>query len=261
MILKMKFKDLLPPLCFAILLALPAISFGNSPVTKLFADGNSLYAKGKYQQAVKDYQQIVDDGYRSAAVYFNLGDAYYKSGNIPSAILYFEKAHKLAPGDDDINFNLKFANLRTSDKVEQVPDFFLSRWWTSLILNFSISNLAAWSIILILAGSILLICYFFASAFNVKKYSFYGAIALFILGVLAIFIANRQQSYFDNNHEAIVFTPAVNVKSSPAEKSGTLFIIHQGTKVDILDNDGGWTKIGLANGNEGWLKTTDLKTI
>lgn len=257
----MKFKNWIFPLCLAFLLAFPAISFGDAPVAKLFADGNALYAKGKYQEAIKNYQQIVDEGYRSASVYFNLGDAYYKNGNIPSAILYFEKAHKLAPGDDDINFNLKFANLRTTDKVEQVPEFFLSRWWTSLVLNFSIGSLAVWSIILVLAGSVLLILYFFAAGFNTKRYSFYGSVGLFILGLFSVFIANTQQSYFDNNREAIVFTPAVNVKSSPAEKSGTLFIIHQGTKVEVLDNDNGWTKVGLANGNEGWLKASDLKTI
>jgi tetratricopeptide (TPR) repeat protein len=240
---------------------LPLLSFGNDDAGSLFKKANNLYAKSQYKDALNTYQQIVDDGYQSAAVYFNMGNAEFKMGDIPSALLYYEKAHKLSPGDEDINFNLRYANLKTTDKIDAAPEFFLSRWWQVFILSFSAKVLSVWSIIFILLASGSLILYFFANSVAVKKASFYGALALFFLGIFLIFIANRQLSYFDDHKQAIVFSNSVNVKSGPVDKSGTLFVIHEGTKVNILDSNNGWVKISLANGNEGWVKTTDVKQI
>src|ERR1700759_1006763 len=103
-------------LCVAIFL-LPVFAIANAPQEALFSKGNDLYAKGYYKKAIATYQQLIDSGYQSAAVYFNMGNASYKLNNIAPAVLYFEKAHKLAPGDDDINYNLKYVNLKTRDKI------------------------------------------------------------------------------------------------------------------------------------------------
>lgn len=257
----MKFSRIIKTLFFAIWLVLPLLSQADDAASGLFAKGNDLYAKGKYSDALTVYQQIVNDGYRSAALYFNMGDASYKKGDIPSAILYFEKAHKLSPGDADINFNLKYAGLKTIDKVEESPEFFLSKWWKDIILSFSVNTLAAWSVILALLGSGVLILYFFAGSVGIKKTSFYTAILFFFCALLSIFVANRQLSYFDSHQQAIVFSGAVNVKSSPEAKAATLFVIHDGTKVNVLDQSNGWIRISLANGTEGWIKPSDIKEI
>jgi tetratricopeptide (TPR) repeat protein len=242
-----------------LLLALPIFSFGDD--NALFAKGNQAYAKAQYQQAISAYQQIVDGGYRSATVYFNLGDAYYKQGDIASAILYYEKAHKLAPGDDDINANIRFANSKTSDRVEPEPEFFVTRWWDALVLHFSVGTLAVLSVIFFLAGFIGLIGYLFTNSVSLKKLSFCVGVLLIFFGLTAIFFSNRQVNYFNGQHQAIIFTPAVVVKNTPDAGAKALFIIHEGTKVTIRQTNNGWMEIELPNGNAGWIAVSDAKTI
>ncbi len=242
-------------------LILPILSFGNDQARTLFAKGNAFYAKAQYKEALDTYQQLTGDGYRSAALYFNMGNASYKNDDIPSAILYYEKAHKIAPGDDDINFNIRFANLKTTDKIDEVPEFFLANWWKAFILSFSLNTLSALSVILVLLGSAILVIYLFTNSVAVKKFSFYTSIMFFFLGVFAIFIGGMQENYFTGHRQAIVFSSSATVKSGPLDKSGGLFVIHDGSKVTILDNSNGWIKIRLANGNVGWIKSSDVKEI
>jgi tetratricopeptide (TPR) repeat protein len=260
MLLKMKYNQLKISLCFVVMLLLPALCFADD-MQSAFEKGNSFYNKNHYKEAISAYTQIINSGNYSAPVYFNLGNAYYKDGDLPSALLYYEKAHRLSPGDDDINFNIRFANARTTDKIDDAPEFFLSKWWKGFMLAISANALAIIAIVLILLGSGTLILYFFSSSFSVKKVSFFVALVLFFLGIFAVSIAGSQVSYFNDNKQAIIFTSVVNVKSSPAQKAATLFVLHDGTKVNISDNSNGWLKIKLANGNEGWLKLADVKEI
>jgi len=254
--------SMLKRLCYLLVfIVLPLLSFGNDDAVTLFKKANDLYAKSQYKDALSMYQQITRDDYQSAPVYFNMGNASYKMGDIPSALLYYEKAHKLSPGDEDINFNLMYVNLKTTDKIDAAPEFFLSRWWQGFMLSFSAKVLSVWSIVFIFLGSGALTLYFFANSVAFKKGSFYTAIILYFLGVISIFITSRQLSYFDDHKQAIVFSNSVNVKSGPVDKSGTLFVIHEGTKVDITSNNNGWMKVTLANGNEGWIKASDVKEI
>jgi tetratricopeptide (TPR) repeat protein len=242
-------------------LVLPLLSFGNDEANALFIKGNQYYAKAQYKDALVAYQKILNEGYQSAAVYFNMGNASYKTDDIPSALLYYEKAHKLSPNDDDINFNIRLVNLKTTDKIDEIPEFFVTKWWRSFILSSSVKTLSVLSIILMLLASAILIVYFFANALLVKKVSFYAAIVLFFAAFLTIFIASQQISYFDGHRQAIVFDGSVTVKSGPGEQLNTLFVIHEGAKVNILENNSGWTKIKLANGNEGWIRKSAIKDI
>ena len=190
-----------------------------------------------------------------------MGNACYKNDDVPSAILYYEKAHKLAPGDEDINFNLRFAYSKITDKIESAPEFFLANWWRAFILVISARGLAILSVILFLAASASLVNYFFAVAVKVKKSCFYTAIISFVVGLIAVFMAAMQMDYFNSHRQAIIFSSSAIVKSAPAEKAGGLFVLHEGTKVDISGDSNGWIKIKLANGNEGWIKEGDVKEI
>ena len=248
-------------LYLVIWVVLPMLSSAKDAAHDLFEKGNASYAKSQYKEALNAYQDLLNEGYQSVAVYFNMGNASYKLGDIPSALLYYEKAHKLSPGDEDINFNIRFANLKTADKIDEAPVFFLSSWWRKFILSFSISTLSVLSVIFVLAASIILIVYFFSNSVSLKKLAFYASVTSFCLGLLTIFISGRQMSYFDAHKQAIIFSSSVSVKNGPVNSSGTLFILHDGTKVNILDNDNGWIKIRLANGNEGWIKSGDVKEI
>jgi tetratricopeptide (TPR) repeat protein len=240
-------------LCFLAMLLLPVLCFADNT-----GMGNNYYAKGQYKEAAASYQKLVNEGYQSAEVYYNLGNAYYKLGNIASAILYYEKARLLSPGDDDINFNIRLANSKITDKVDEAPEFFI---WNEFILSFSVNALGIASILFVLLGSAALILYFFAFSVSRKKASFYTSILLFILGAAAIVIAFSQTHYFDNHKQAIIFTSTVNIKSGPNDKLATLFVLHEGTKVNVLDANNGWVKFKLGNGNEGWIKLVDIKEI
>jgi tetratricopeptide (TPR) repeat protein len=257
----MKFNRIKRFLLLVAWLFLPILSFGNDQAQALFTKGNALYTKGQYKEALDVYQQVLNDGYQSAALYFNMGNASYKNDDLASAILYYEKAHKLAPGDEDINVNIRFVNLKTTDKIDEVPGFFLANWWKAFILSLSTGTLAALSIIFALIGSAMLVLYFFANSISVKKASFYISISLLCLGVFAVFIAGMQIGYFNSHRQAIVFSSSATIKSAPADRSASLFVIHDGAKVNILDESNGWMKIRLANGNVGWIKDADVKEI
>lgn len=240
---------------------LPGYLFGRTDVSGLFEKGNLQYAHGDYKEAIKNYQQVIDAGYESVALYFNTGNANYKLGDFASAILYYEKAHKLAPADDDVNFNLRFANLKTSDKIEETPEFFLTNWWKKVILGLSVSTLSFLTTLLMLSASMLFIFYLFAKTVSRKKLTFFSSITLCFLALFSFFISARQMSYFNDQKQAIIFSASVSVKNAPAESSGTLLILHEGTKVNILGTSDGWEKIRLANGNQGWIKMADLRVI
>lgn len=261
MILKMELNSLKRGLYLIAFIVMPLLSFANDEAAALFARGNNLYAKGQYQHALTAYKEVVRKGYQSPEIFFNLGNANFKTGDLPSALLYYEKAHKLSPDDQDIITNIKFVNTRITDKIEEVPEFFITEWWNSVILHFTLNTLAVWSLVFVFLGAALLIVYFFAHALRIKKPSFYAALVFFILGLFTVFLANRQSSYFENNKQAIVFSSTVTVKSEPSEQSKSLFVIHDGTKVNFLDRNNGWIKVKLGNGNEGWMKVSDVKEI
>lgn len=245
-----------------VLLALPLLSFGNDDIKMLFAKANDQYAKTNYREALKIYQSILVDGNQSATVYFNTGNTYYKLGDIPSALLYYEKAHKLNPGDDDININIQLANSKTTDKIDATPDWFLTKWWDAFVLGLPVSTLCLLSILFFLAASGLLIAYLFASTINSKRIIFYSAITLAFLALVTIVLAAQQVHYFSSHKQAIVFSNSVAVKSEPGTAAKTLFVIHEGTKVDVLEsNESNWIRVRLLNGNDGWIMGSDVKSI
>jgi tetratricopeptide (TPR) repeat protein len=246
---------------FLLVIVMPVYAFGSDEAGVLLKKGNDQYAKGLYKDAIATYQKIVDDGHQSALVYYNLGNAYFKNEDVPSALLYYEKAHKLSPGDEDINYNIQFANQKTTDKVDAGTEFFITKWWHSFILGFSLTTLAVITVLLFISGSALLIVYRFTNSVGIKKLSFYLALVLLLSGFASMFIADRQEQYFDAHHGAIIFSTSVNVKSGPAPNSKNLFLIHEGTKVQILENNNGSMKIRLANGSEGWINASDAKEI
>ena len=260
MIWKMKLNKFIS-ICLVFISLLPTVVFADQNAKIAFAKGNSLYAKGNYKDALAVYKRINEDGYQSATLFFNMGNAYYKLGDLAYALLFYEKAHKLAPGDDDINFNIKFANSKISDKIEETPEFFLSNWMKKIILGWPIDLLSIVNVLLIFIASVLMVIYLFANTILIKKTTFFVGLSFYILGFIFIFISNRQTEYLESHRQGIIFSGAVSVKNAPIESSGTLLILHDGTKVNIIGNLNGWMKIMLANGNQGWVKINDVKEI
>ena len=259
--LKIKYNRLHRGLYLLLMLALPLFSMGDDKVNSLFDKANQLYAKAHYPEAVQAYQQILNQGYQSAVLYFNTGNAYYKMDDMPSAILYYEKAHKLAPDDQDIGINIQFANLKIADKIEPQPEFFVTRWWHSFILFLPVNKLAGLGVLFFIGGFALLIWYLFTRSYILKKATFYVGVIAILAGIIYIFMANRQVSYFDGHHQAIVFSNSVIVKGSPDLNAKPLFVIHDGTKVDVNQKNQNWIEIQLPNGNTGWITVDNVKDI
>lgn len=227
----------------------------------LLKQGNAAYAKNAYKEAAQAYQQVLDAGYQSAAVYFNLGNANYKLSEMPDAILNYEKALKLSPGDADIRLNLQLANLKITDRIETIPEFFLTKWWKAFVFFFPLSTLAVLTVTCFIAGFALLIAYLFLIAVSPKKLAFYAGVTILALGLVFLILTAVQSHDLDVSRQGIVFAGATDVKSGPDTRQKTLFVIHEGTKVTIQEKEGNWIKVVLENGNGGWITFADVKEI
>lgn len=237
------------------------ISLNAQTTAVLIDSATNCYNKGRFEQSAAFYNQVLAKGYESAEVYFNLGNAFFKSNDLASAILFYEKALKISPGDEDIRFNLKVANSRITDKIESVPDLFYEIWWKSIFNLFS-GNAWAWTGVVLFALCFVFFgIYVLSSSYALRKAAFILAATMFVFALFATGFAwsssNRQLSH----SFAIVFDPSVTAKSSPDDSSTDLFVLHEGTKVNVTDKVGDWVKIKLANGSIGWITLKSLKEI
>ncbi|MCD4683457.1 MAG: tetratricopeptide repeat protein [Bacteroidales bacterium] len=227
----------------------------------LFSKANDEYNNEMYTNAIEDYLLIVDAGYESDVLYFNLGNAYFKISDVPSAILFYEKAKKLNPNDDDINFNLNVANTKIVDKIEPVPELFFWQWWRSIYNLFDANTWAKISVAGFISFFVLLAFYLLSKLLVIRKTAFYSGVIILILAIFTFIVANQKYNISKNQNEAIVFAPTITVKSSPNQNSVDLFVIHEGSKVNIIEKVGIWCEIKIANGSVGWLPAEALKDI
>lgn len=227
----------------------------------LFQKANTAYSNGFYLEAIDNYLNIVDLGYESADLYFNTGNACFKLEDYPSAILYYEKARKISPNDDDINFNLAIANTRIVDKIEPVPEIFFKTWWQSFINLFGLNTWAMISVGVFVLFFILLSFYLLSRVTRIRKAAFYSGLIILFFALFAFFISFQKYRSYMHDREAIVFTPTITVKSSPNPNSVDLFVIHEGSKVKLMDEVGEWYEIRIANGSVGWLPVSAIRKI
>lgn len=236
-----------------------AVQLSALSTSKAIADNE--YSKGNYQQAIADYNELLKKG-ASADVFYNLGNAYYRTGNIPQAILAYERALMLSPGDRDIRFNLQFVRNKTIDKVIPRSEMFFVTWYRSLVNIMSVDGWAWLSIVSVAIALFLFLLFLFGSRVYLRKSGFYGALVFMVLFVLSNVFAYQQRQQFVERHSAIVVAPTVNVKKTPADSSGDAFVIHEGTKVDVIDRTmRDWRNIELADGREGWIKASHIEDI
>lgn len=237
---------------------------------KLFASGSykpildsafQNYKKGNYQKALEYYQKIEQQGLSSAYLYYNIGNSYFRLNQISKAILYYERALLLNPSNEDILHNLKFANTFVVDKINELPEPFYITWYNSYS-NFFSSNTWAWIAIITFTLSLTFFYFnFLTSKIILTKFFKTFSVILFIVFVLSIFPSYSSYHKQIAHNIAIITTDAVEVKSSPDDNGTVLFVIHEGIKVKIKDEFEEWVEIRLADGNTGWVKSTDLEKI
>ncbi len=227
----------------------------------LLQKANELYTKEQFKQSIDVYNQILMTNMESPEVYFNLGNAYYKTGQYTLAILNYERAKLLAPDDEDINFNLQVANQKVVDSIQELPGIFVVRWWNSLVNSQTTDGWAILSILSFVIFLTMLGFYFFAKTGEVKRITFWSGCFLIVFTIFSWSSAAKQKSRLVNHSEAIVMQPTVTVKSSPTETGTNLFVVHEGLKVKITDKLGDWVEIKLADGNKGWLLLESIERI
>lgn len=248
--------DAAPMLLLAVMLWLPAAA---QAITKANAD--SAYARQQYQQAIKDYEELLEGGV-SAELYYNLGNAYYRTDNITQAVLNYERALLLSPGDGDIRFNLQMARSKTIDKITPESEMFFVTWYHALVNIMSVDGWARTSIATFALAIVLALAYLFSARIWVRKVGFFGGLAFIAIFLLANLFAYQQRRELADRTGAIIISSAVPVKSTPSKSGTDLFILHEGTKVEITDGTmRDWKEIRVADGKAGWIETSKIEII
>lgn len=215
----------------------------------LWEQANAYYTTEEFEKAASAYEQILQSGMTSAKLYYNLGNAYYKSGDINNAILNYERAKLLAPQDPDIDFNLQLANQYVTTQIEALPQPFFLRWNNRFTNLFSANTWAGISIATFILFLSMIALFIFGRTAGLRKLSFWLGILTIVISGLTFSFAARQKAKINQRRHAIVFCPRITVKSAPAENSTDLFLLYEGVKVEISDSVNTWKEIKLPDGN------------
>jgi len=251
-------------LLLIMLMAMPAISSAQQKeyVDSLWNSANQAYAEGRWEEALSDYDMISDMGLESAALYCNTGDAYFKNGNVPKAILYYEKALKLDPSYDDARFNLELLNSGIQDRIEPVPEFVLKAWSRNICYIMDSNAWAACFIVFLALTLAMALLFILSPSVAGRRTGFFTGLVMILFAAFSLTFSIWQKKDYMRADDAIVMRPVTSVKSSPSsEASKDLFILHEGTKVKIIDEVGSWNNIELADGRQGWIPSGDIETI
>jgi tetratricopeptide (TPR) repeat protein len=225
------------------------------------AKANTAYMAGRYQDAIGAYLSVVSEGYESADLYYNIGNAYFKLSDIPHAILWYERARRLDPGNEDVVFNLNVANSRITDKIEPLPELFYRRWFRMLIDQFSADGWAKAGIALLLLSLLLGTVYIASKVLIIRKIGFWSAFSSLVVSFIFLFFGWSSYDSVQSDRSAIIMSPTVTIKSSPDEKSTDIFVLHEGSKVRLIDHIGNWYEIRIASGSVGWIQQVNFEKI
>ncbi len=227
----------------------------------IFKIGNDHYAQGRYQEAIDAYTRILDLNQESAALYFNLANANYKLNNIGPTVFYYEKALQLDPSDSDIRNNAAFAENMKIDAIETLPVNTLKKWVNSLITYFTADGWAIIAIVCVILFVFFFLAYYFGYGTSRKRTSFTLSMLSLMAGILGVVFAYSAFAKAKNDNPAIVFTSETEVQSEPSLGSTLVFKLHEGTKVQVLEEVNNWHKIQLIDGKTGWLPSDDIKLL
>ncbi len=226
-----------------------------------FYQGVTYFTAGSYKEALKAWTEIYNTGYRSANLDYNIGNAYFKLNNIPSAILFYERAYLLKPADENINYNLQIARTLNVDRFQEIPELFFVKWYNFVSLFLSTNSWAKVSITSFILFLLVLSLYIYSPRHRYKVIGFWLAIFLIVLSLTSLAFTSRNKSLLYDSHKAIISSPVVSGKSSPDKSGNDLFVLHEGTKVTIEDEVGEWFEIRLSDGNKGWVPLNSITII
>ncbi len=245
-----------------VFIILTAINISNAKdLEQVFDKAGKEYTSGNYYNALQDYLNIIEQGKESPELYYNIGNSYYKLGEYPKAILYYEKALKLDNSNEDAKFNLRIVNLKIIDKITEIEPFFLFKWFDSLRNFFSISGLSVIFIVLFFISAGFFIFVYFIKSNKLKKSLLLVSGIVFAFSIISLSAAGYSKYLNDNSLSGIIMEQTINIKSGLDPTADVSFILHEGTKVKILEEMENWFKIKIADGREGWLPKEALSII
>ena len=224
-------------------------------------DAEKAYDSKNFKISIQHYQKLINEGYKSYQLYFNLGNSYYRNNELGKAIYYYELASKSNPADDDIKINLAIATSKTIDKVNSKENFFITAIKTNILSSFSTFTWSIFTISFISLASILFFIFINSNNILIKRISFIGTCFCFILFTLSYFLGYTSLKSKSENKFAIITSKEIKILNEPTISGISKFNLHEGTKIRIVENKGEWILIKLDNGNEGWIKTTDVGII
>lgn len=237
-----------------VVLMFPAGTKAQETAEQWFEQANAAYNASNYDTALMLYEKVVGTEQESVPLYFNMGNTYYKMREYAMAIYCYEKALKIDPSNEDVRNNLAIANLAIVDKIEEVPQSFIVKGWNGAKTLLSGSQ---WTLLSMVAFALLLASAFLflrARRMGMRKLGFFAGLVMLVVFAFSVLFAAQMKQAEQSEDQAIIMTPTVTVKSSPNDASMDLFVLHEGTKVQILDQTDGWNKIKIANGSMGWLQ-------
>jgi len=227
----------------------------------LMQQGNTAYQNGDYEQAIDCYQEIISHGNEGAILYYNLGNAYFKAKQTPEALLWYERALRLDPSNEDIKHNIAYANMQITDKIEVLPELFIVRWWNGLSQSMTATS---WAVMAVVFGAVFALSIALMLVSRRRWLSVTAvilAIVSLIIAVFSLIFASKESKRYIQQPEAIVMQSVVNAKGTPDESGTSLFVIHEGLKVAVTDRVGSWVEIKLPNGEKGWVEASSIEVI
>ena len=228
---------------------------------QLFEQATDAYNAGNYEKAVSFYNNILDNGKHSSALYYNLGNAYYKQNKIAESIYFYEKALLLSPNDQEIKTNLSYAQNMTIDAIDTMPETSLARLYKNVTGKLTFDQWAYLGVTFMILFVLLYILFYYSNYSTSKRFTFIGSLLALFFCIISVLFAYVQRADFDKDQPAIVFAEESTVKAEPNTNSAEVFVIHAGTKVNVLDQLEDWKKIKLTDGKTGWLPQDDIRLL
>jgi tetratricopeptide (TPR) repeat protein len=226
-----------------------------------FEKGNDLYKTGKYEQAIDAYASVLKANQHSSALYFNLGNCYYKLNKVAPAIYSYEKALVLRPKDSEILNNLRFAQKRTIDEVKVIPKVGFAKLLRDFTGIYHYNTWAWIAVVLSISFLLVFLGYYFSDTTVAKRIAFFVMFALIFVILIVISAAVFEKSHYDNEKPAIVFAEMAEVRGEPQKASAVIFMLHEGTKVYVEEKVGSWKKVQLTDGTEGWIESNAIREV
>lgn len=241
-------------------LFIPGFSFASN-VEVLMQQGSEDFRNSEFDKAIEIYEGLIEEGYEGTALYYNLGNTYFRIGKLGYSILNYERALRFSPSDEDVKHNLTFAYLSTSDRIQPLPEFFLFEWWESVLTSLTVNGWTYLSYSVFLIFLFLIGFYFFARSVLQQKIILFSGLGVLLILALSVSLLivkiNREATHING----VIVEQSVTVKTSPDLKSTDAFLIHEGLKVKLEDNIDDWVKIRLADGKVGWVENGVVEKI